>query len=445
MFMKRYVIDSGILNRMNLRRFFVEKIHVVCLLFIVSFACAFGFYVKYIPNPTNPLSTKTSLHDVFLRKYFVVKAQWCVTHTSGRELFSCINAVMRKVSGRYGARLALDIIEEVSQKYPTLQGWGHDLSHTIGDNALYAGTGLHSGRAIKDESVLITQIGKTIIACDGWGSFGCYHGVIEIGMSHIAPGDRARVVRKACLENPLVTSRLYYVNQCMHWFGHGMAIFTDQTLEQTLHMCEGVSPSFGDDPVQLCLSGVFHAGAMPGTTDPTMLQNVSRLFDPADVYFPCAAVEERFRGHCYSHIPGRSKTGDVSVMMHNCDNIPERDFTKKDMYVRGCYESIGNNLLINGKYTAQGVSDQCLQSSMPRYYGYCFGGAARYAGLRDPLLNNTIPFDICASAPDSAKATCFALVGFANFENYKSFDILKSYCSRVEPRYRNACEHTNPE
>lgn len=399
--------------------------------------------VAVIPNANNPLSPKLSLKDIVIVKYYSYKTERCLTK-EGIELFKCVNQVMREVSGRFGARIALDVVEPVSQKHPTLQGWGHDLSHTIGDNALYAGTGLHSGRAIKDEALLIFQIGKTIVDCDGWGSFGCYHGVIEIGMSHIAPADRARVVRKACLENPLVTSKLYYVNQCMHWFGHGMAIFTDQTLKETLTMCEGVSPNFGDDPVQLCLSGVFHAGAMPGTTDLTMLENVRRLYDPKDVYFPCTEIEERFRGHCFGHVVGRSHTGDVAVMMRNCDNIPESDPTKKDVYVRGCYESIGNNLLINGQYTAQGVADQCMKSSMPRYYGYCFGGAARYAGLRDPLINNPIPFEVCKLAPISAKPACYALIGFANFENYKSFDILKSYCAQSEFGYYDACVHINP-
>ena len=416
----------------------------IIVVFIFAFICGFAFRVPIIPNTNNPLSPKLTIRDVVIVWYYTYKAEKCLSIKDGKELFRCTNTIMRTVSGRFGARLALDIIEPLSQKHTVLQGWGHDLSHTIGDNALYAGTGLHSGREIKDEAVLITQIGKTIVDCDGWGSFGCYHGVIEIGMSHILPKDRARVVRKACLENPLVTSKLYYVNQCMHWFGHGMAIFTDQTLKETLTMCEGVSPNFGDDPVQLCLSGVFHAGAMPGTTDETMLENVRRLYDPTNVYFPCNEVEERFRGHCYGHTVGRSKTGDVAVMMHNCDNIPEADLEKKDVYVRGCYESIGNNLLINADYKAQGVADLCMKNSAPRYYGYCFGGAARYAGLRDPLLNNPIPFDVCRLAPISAKATCYALVGFANFENYKSFDILKSYCENAEEGYGDSCKHLNP-
>lgn len=139
-------------------------------IFILGFILSILYHAAIIPNTNNPLSPKLSLRDVLLVKYYSYKSEKCLTKKDGRELFKCVNLIMREVSGRYGARIALDIIEPVSQKHPTLQGWGHDLSHTIGDNALYAGTGLHSGRAIKDEAVLIAQIGKTIVDCDGWGS-----------------------------------------------------------------------------------------------------------------------------------------------------------------------------------------------------------------------------------------------------------------------------------
>jgi hypothetical protein len=225
----------------------------------------------------------------------------------------------------------------------------------------------------------------------------------------------------------------------MHWFGHSMAIFTDQTLEQTLAMCEGVSKDFFSDEVQLCLSGVFHAGALPGTSDQTYLDNVSRVYRQDDVYFPCLDVEERFRQHCFSHVVGRSHTSDLSVMMRNCDGIPETDAAKKVIYVQGCYESIGNNLLFNADFKADGVARECDEYGAKEYAGYCYGGAARYSVLRDPLMNNLLPFDICKKAPISAKPTCYGLVGFANYENYKSAEKLFEYCTNAEPEYRDKC------
>jgi hypothetical protein len=131
-------------------------------------------------------------------------------------------------------------------------------------------------------------------------------------------------------------------------------------------------------------------------------------------------------------------------MMAACNNIPEPDRTKKRDYVPRCYESIGNNLLINGDFKADGVARFCRDMAQTEYMGFCFGGAARYSALRDPLLNNLLPFEICAQAPDVAKKTCYALTGFANFENYKDTTILAQYCKHAEAGYSDVCEKISP-
>jgi hypothetical protein len=402
-----------------------HKIFIALGILCIGFLSA--FIVRFSSSESNPLGGKESIGKPVITWFFQKSLKGCL-HLDELKAYHCVNEKIRDITRRFGARFALDVIEPISQNQPLLLTYGHDLSHTIGDNALYRGAGIVSGRDATDEDTLVYAIGKAIVECDGWGSFGCYHGVVEVGLSHIKREDRTRI------------------NQCMHWFGHGMAIFTEQTLAQTLAMCEGVSTEFQDDPVQLCLSGVFHAGAMPGTSDPTMKENIKRLYDPDNVYFPCQTVEERFRGHCYSHVAGRSRTGDVGIIMKNCEGIPESDPVKKHTYVNGCYESIGNNLLINGDFTGDGVKALCMANASPAYYGRCFGGAARYAGLRDPLLNNTIPFDVCQKAPVEAKSFCYGLVGFANFENYKSRDILTTYCSQAEKGYEDDCQMlTMPE
>jgi hypothetical protein len=168
------------------------------------------------------------------------------------------------------------------------------------------------------------------------------------------------------------------------------------------------------------------------------------VYDPDDVYFPCLDVEEKYRGHCYSHTVGRAHTGDLGVMMRACNNIPEPDLVKKRDYVQRCYESIGNNLLINGDFKADRVAKYCDDLAGSEYLGFCYGGAARYSGLRDPLTNNMLPFEICKAAPESAKKTCYALVGFANFENYKDKSILDAYCAHAEVGYSDACTKLNP-
>lgn len=408
--------------------------------FVVGILFAFFLHFTRVPNRSNPLLSTLSLRDVVLIWYYQKPVQRCLLERGQEKIYECANDILRIVARKYGAKLALNVIEPVSQNEPVYLALGHDLAHTIGNSALYASYGVGQGLREVDEDRLIQKMGRVIVDCDGWGSFGCYHGVIEVALSRIEPGRRTAMIRKACLENPLVISKQYYLNQCMHWFGHGMTIFTEQTLTETLAMCESVSSNFYSDEVQLCLSGVFHAGALPGTSDATYLTNVSRVYNKNDVYFPCRDIEERFRGHCFSHVVGRSHTGDLSVMMRNCDGIPEGDPSKKRIYVERCYESIGNNLLINANFTSEGVAEACDRLAGSAYMGFCYGGAARYNALRDPLLTNTLPFAICKRAPASAKKTCYALAGFANFENYKSKTIMQDYCANAEDGYQVACE-----
>lgn len=422
------------------------KKRILFIIFLVGFIFSLAIHWIAIPNAYNPLLSSQTLYEKIIIWYYTRSLQPCLKKIDQRQMFNCTNAQLRTISKKYGARVALDVIEPISQRQPILLGYGHELSHTIGNNAIYASYGIGSGLLSVNETKLVQKIGKVIIDCDGWGSFGCYHGVIEVALSRIDPKKRTAIVKEACLNNPLVMKKQYYINQCMHWFGHAMAIFTDQTLEQTLYECESVSKDPNSDEVQLCLSGVFHAGAAPGTTDADYLQNISRVYDPKDVYFPCRTVAERFRGHCFSHIMGRSHTSDIPTIMRNCDNIPEKDPEKLKIYTQGCYESLGNNLLINGNFTAEGVAKQCDASAVPEHLGFCYGGAARYSILRDPLLNNDLPFRICQLVKiPSQKRTCFSLVGFANYENYKSKDVLHQYCAKSEAPYQKDCESWAPE
>jgi hypothetical protein len=412
--------------------------------FLVGVLLSLVVHLPFIPNKENPLYPKESIWDRVISWRYTQVLRECLRLEGELPRFQCVNEALRVLSQQHGARLALNVIEPLAQGNAFLLGYGHDLSHTIGNNAVYASYGAQKAMLATDETALIEKIGKVLVDCDGWGSFGCYHGVIEVSLSRIESAQRTRVIRKACLENPLVNSKQFYLNQCMHWFGHSMAIFTDQTLEETLAMCEGVSSNYQSDEVQLCLSGVFHAGAMPGTSDSEYLGNIGRVYSRDDVYFPCEQVEERFRGHCYSHVVGRSHTGDVGVIMRNCEGIPEPNWEKRRTYIRGCYESMGNNLLINGNFTADGVAKQCDELGNPAYAGFCYGGAARYDILRDPLINNDLPFEICTLAPPSAKDSCYALIGFANFENYKSNDVLTAFCARSEEGYEKSCASLSP-
>jgi len=351
----------------------------------------------------------------------------------------CLDDVLRNVAKSKGIRAALDIVEPLSQEKPYMLVWSHPFAHSIGGEGI--------AYYEKTSQGLEAQIGQALVSCDGYGAFGCYHGVIETGLSLLPPEDRPSVIRKACMENPLIGAKQYFINQCLHWFGHGLAIFSFNTLEETLGACADLSKNFLHDDVQLCLSGVFHAGTVPGESDDEFLHNVSRVLKKDDPYYPCLEIEEKFRGHCYSHAAGRTLSNDLSLNFRTCDNIPEKDAAKKSDYVRRCYDSAANTLLARAlqnpdksreKRIEQIIQD-CKGHTKEAYRRFCYGGAARYWVLRDPLLTNAGPFELCRHVEESGKSVCYGSIGFGNNENYYSQKILEEYCKQSEPGYLSAC------
>lgn len=249
------------------------------------------------------------------------------------------------------------------------------------------------------------------------------------------------------MENPLIQQKQYFINQCLHWFGHGVAIFANLPIKDALAMCNGLSPEFMSDEVQLCLSGIFHSGSVPGKSDSELLHNISNVWKEGDPYYPCLDIEEKFRGHCFSHAPGRTLSNDLFVNFRTCNNIPESNPEKKLDYVRRCYDSAANTLLaqtlarheLTDKEKVKKIVDDCKIFSHQEYRRFCYAGAARYWVLRDPLITNLNPFKICQLAEDNAKTACYGNIGFGNNENYYSKETLEKYCDNSEPGYVTSC------
>jgi hypothetical protein len=219
-----------------------------------------------------------------------------------------------------------------------------------------------------------------------------------------------------------------------------MAIFTDQPLEETLAICDGLNTTWESDEVQLCISGVFHAGAQPGEVDKQYEHFLSRVYSSQDVYYPCRTVEKKFKGQCFSQVPGRFGPS-VKGQFQSCSDIPESNQVLKTDYVKRCYDSAANNVIVEANYDPAVSVKKCREySSKPDYVKFCYGGVVRYSILRNPLLNNRYPFEICKLAETENKSYCYRALGAANNENYFDKNILKEFCAGLEEQdYLNYC------
>lgn len=378
-------------------------------------------------------------------KLRIQKAEDCAVLETSQMLY-CMSKELREISRLRGARFALDVIQPVAQRNPKIFKYNHELSHVIGGGATQftenkKTKNLYTPQEGLNQSdfELIGRIGRAIADCDGWGAFGCYHGVIEVALAKLTVEKRTVVVKKACLEDPSVQSHRAFINQCLHWFGHGMAIFTNQSLTETLAVCTNLNPNFDSDDVQLCVSGVFHAGAQPGDVDAAFLHNISRVYSADDVFFPCREVDRRFKRQCYSQVPGRTGP-ELAKQFANCNSIPEKDPVLLSNYVHWCYNSLANNVLVSAEFDGPKTIAKCQQYALPAYRKYCYEGAVRYSILRDPLLNNPVPFQMCELAEPEAKPLCYTGLGAANAENYFSREILTKFCDNLkEKEYYNNC------
>lgn len=392
----------------------------------------FLFFYQNLYTSQNEYGLTPPTHTVDIEKVLQDNPQIleCVNQKEGKEE-ECINKYLKGMSEQRGGRPALDLIEAATQKYPQLLTWAHPFAHTVGQ---------HSFRFYDKQSLPISsKIGRALVECDGFGSFGCYHGVIEVSLGKIPVEQRTNIVRKACVEDPLITQKPYYQEQCAHWFGHAVAIFANGTLMQALSMCEGLDPNWGHGAVQLCLSGVFHAGLAPGEISEDKNVNLDNVFKAGDPYYPCLDIPEKFRGHCYSHAYGRARSADIGVQLKTCDDIPESDARKKRTYAGGCYDSVGNNVIEMSNFDPKIAVENCQKYASYDLRKYCYGGAARYWVLRNPLLENTKPLELCSKAEESAKPHCFARAGFGNYENFASQEILNQFCSKAETSYQEYC------
>lgn len=371
----------------------------------------------------------------------------CMEGRGEDEAVRCLFKELQGLAEKNGARLGLDVVVALAEDHAYLNNHSHDLSHVVGFGALRYNYPITETTENIDgltavEVNLIDRMGRALVDCYSWGVMGCMHGVIEAGLGGVPADRRTQAARRACLANPFVQSNQVFVNHCLHWLGHGMAIFTNQGLLETLKICESLDPDFSSENVQLCLSGVFHAGVSPGRTDEEdwYLHNIQKVYNKDDIYYPCRDIPEKFATACYAALPGRVGGYGLEKLYEACHNIPEPNKEKKDEYLKVCYDTVSNILLYTVEHKADNIIETCRQYSDKEYLKYCYAGAVRYLILRTPLKNNNTPYEICEKIEADAKSACYKSLGAVVNETYYNEQILKEYCDKVkESEYRKDC------
>lgn len=418
-------------------------LHCIGILFFIGFLAGFVSVpfdqsdktVSVSADPYTVESVGSHSWSEQIQLYLVTRTFNSCHIVAKQERLVCVNKGLMKIAAQYGARIGLNAAVWITRKYPELLVYSHDLAHTVGYNSL------HFPFAKKTRDVaLIDAMGKALVECTNWGVMGCMHGVIEAAVNGLPKEKRTDIVRRACMENPQIGKNQVYRNHCLHWAGHGMAIFTDQTLLQSLAVCEGLDTDIESENVQLCISGIFHSATLTGDTHKDYEKNIDRVYSPRDVYFPCQDIPERFRRQCYGGVPGRSRTKDLKRIFANCLAIPEQDPVKKADYIHGCYDAAANYLSVQTTQEPRAIVSACQSIADPLYVGYCYAGALRYSFLRNPSTHNPIAGRMCRLVESQQKNLCYIALGAVIRESFYSESTTQKYCHALaENSYYTTC------
>ncbi|MFL6845801.1 MAG: hypothetical protein ACJ8ER_13065 [Allosphingosinicella sp.] len=207
-----------------------------------------------------------------------------------------------------GAPAALALLDRLAALDPDVRRDGHMYAHRLGMAALKS----------------IDDVGRVFASCSpGWQS-GCYHGVIQ---GYFILSEQAGLgVTTATLDALCGTYRAdgqsFLLFQCTHGLGHGLDILHRHELPEALASC-GLLSRAGEQ--EMCWAGAFmenviaatepdnalaaHAamsmhgsqGAHEGHDEGGMAAAPAfRLLDPADLHYPCSALDPKYLTACYT-------------------------------------------------------------------------------------------------------------------------------------------------
>jgi hypothetical protein len=364
---------------------------------------------------------------------------YCLQDGVGQQNWvPCLYNFLDEISAKYGARVGLDVAVRLAEIDPRLNHNSHDLAHIVGNGALKFDYQV-SEEDFTGINLVIQRMGRALADCHSWGVMGCMHGVIEAGFLDIPDNQRTNAVMAACLDNPSIQGNQVFVNHCLHWLGHGIVIYTSDTLEQILATCESLDPNFQSNEVQLCLSGVFHAGSDLGNFEELYKDNIYKVFSESDPLYPCMEIPERFRQACFGAMPGRLE-GQLQAISDTCALISDRDASAEARYKEACYTTMGNVVLNHELKSPAGVAALCDQYSDSEYVQFCYAGAARYWFLRMPEFENRLPIELCTEVAVQHKNVCYRALGFVVWETAYNKDHVDVYCESInEPEFISIC------
>jgi mono/diheme cytochrome c family protein len=322
--------------------------------------------------------------------------------------FACVEQAFGNLAFEQGAKAALAAFDREIARDAEIERNCHRIAHAIGAAALLRYDG-RVGKAFADGSA----------SC--WSGY--YHGILERAFSDVEADELGPVSRELCSDGD-VRRTAFLAYQCVHGLGHGLMLFTNYDLPQSLAVCDELATSWDQTS---CTGGVFmeNISSSYGIT--------SKWLRDDDPIYPCQTVAERHKLYCYLMVTSRILPlvgGDFARAAQECRRSEAR-------WVATCFQSLGRD----ASGTTRGDIGEMLRicAGSGDMAPECVYGAARDLTSNDGGARRSR--SLCAAAPSTHRDYCYEGVGTILGGLFADRAEVRASCEGVssERRARTAC------
>lgn len=334
--------------------------------------------------------------------------------------FDCLDNDLAGLLAAKGSEVAFGVLENLTHKDAGIERQSHPIAHGLGRAAV---TPYGGPRA-------------AIAHCPYVLSSGCFHGVLQGYFDTLSQMD-PDIVAGLCLSPD--SMRQF---QCLHGMGHGLLLFTNYDMNQTLAYCDYL-PADGN-PRDSCYAGAFmenlvgyqdslqptgtggghNHGGKPHPPPHFML----KVDDPA---YPCDVVAATYQNACYyfqTSVTLQFNGGDFPGAAKMCQAAPTQ-------YHYVCYQSLGRDVSYRLGRDVQQAWPVCRDAGSGGMQD-CVKGVV--AEIINSSANPEDGLAACHAFPSEVKTACYSRAA-SMWIGLLDRAGLESLCARTDPGYQPVC------
>ncbi len=267
---------------------------------------------------------------------------------------------------------------------------------------------------------------------------GCLHGALQIFFDDVA-GQGGKVDKETIRSTCAAATSDFEIYACLHGVGHGVMLYTNYKLHQSLDMCSWLDTWFAQHS---CYGGVFMENVV-GYTDslnPTAAgghqghgghsEPPTFWVDPQEPTYPCNVVADAYKDPCW-----RMQTS-LILKFNNGDFVATAKVCEESgPYRLACYNSLGRDAAPWANRDPWRMSQHCSYGAEDAQAS-CVEGFSAGEVLQEN--NPDAGLTLCSKLPEKHKEPCYRAVATQAARMYTTEEVT-AFCNKVPQNHREAC------